>query len=101
LESYLAAIDQLRNNIRFFNGNKGFKSSDAVLNNANTLLAKAISKLEDEFKQLLISYRCVIAWEMLFMSHMQAATSDLYAIMKLQILFCYLIIICISEYYAS
>ncbi|KAJ6317301.1 hypothetical protein OIU76_012939 [Salix suchowensis] len=53
LKSYLEAIDQLRHNIHFFSGNKGFKSSDGVLNNANTLLAKAISKLEDEFKQLL------------------------------------------------
>ncbi|KAJ6349857.1 hypothetical protein OIU78_006110 [Salix suchowensis] len=53
LNSYLEAIDQLRHNIHFFSGNKGFKSSDGALNNANTLLAKAISKLEDEFKQLL------------------------------------------------
>ncbi|KAJ6767615.1 EXOCYST COMPLEX PROTEIN EXO70 [Salix koriyanagi] len=53
LKSYLEAIDQLRHNIHFFSGNKGFKSSDGVLNNANSLLAKAISKLEDEFKQLL------------------------------------------------
>lgn len=59
LESYLEAIEQLRNNIRFFNNNKSFKSSDGVLNNANSLLAKAISKLEDEFKQLLSSYRFV------------------------------------------
>lgn len=28
-----------------------------MLNNANSLLAKAISKLEEEFKQLLSSYR--------------------------------------------
>lgn len=61
LESYLEAIDQLRSNIHFFSGNKGFKSSDAVLNNANSLLAKAISKLEDEFKQLLASYRYVLS----------------------------------------
>ncbi|CAL1386908.1 unnamed protein product [Linum trigynum] len=55
LESYLEAIEQLRKNIRFFSSSKGFKSGDAVLDNANTLLAKAISKLEDEFKQLLVS----------------------------------------------
>ncbi|KAM5550597.1 exocyst complex component EXO70A1-like [Rosa sericea] len=57
LESYLEAIDQLRRNIRFFSSNKGLKSSDGVLSHANSLLSKAISKLEDEFKQLLKSYR--------------------------------------------
>ncbi|KAG6434204.1 hypothetical protein SASPL_105827 [Salvia splendens] len=57
LESYLQAIQQLRNNIQFFNSNKSFKSSDGVLNHTNNLLAKAISKLEEEFKQLLSSYR--------------------------------------------
>ncbi|KAI3783653.1 hypothetical protein L1987_42739 [Smallanthus sonchifolius] len=56
LEGYLEAIEQLRSNIRFFNNNKSFKSSDGVLNHANNLLSKAISKLEHEFKQLLSSY---------------------------------------------
>ncbi|KAF5737410.1 Exocyst subunit exo70 family protein A2 isoform 1 [Tripterygium wilfordii] len=56
LESYLEAIDQLRANVKFFSSNKGFKSSDGVLNHANNLLAKAISKLEDEFRQLLTIY---------------------------------------------
>ena len=59
LESYLAAIEQLRNNIGFFSSNKSLKTSDAVLNQANGLLAKAILKLEDEFKQLLLAYRFV------------------------------------------
>ncbi|KAL7107925.1 hypothetical protein ACP275_06G084100 [Erythranthe tilingii] len=58
LESYLQAIDQLRNNIHFFSSNKSFKSSDGVLNHTNSLLTKAISKLEEEFRQLLLSYRC-------------------------------------------
>jgi len=40
--------------------NKSFKSSDGVLNHANSLLAKAQSKLEEEFKQLLASYRFVL-----------------------------------------
>ncbi|KAG2310288.1 hypothetical protein Bca52824_021845 [Brassica carinata] len=57
LESYLEAIAQLRKIIRYFSSNKSFKSSDGVLNHANSLLAKAQSKLEDEFKQLLASYR--------------------------------------------
>ncbi|CAN4090192.1 unnamed protein product [Withania somnifera] len=56
LESYLQAIEQLRNNIRFFSNNKSFKSSDGVLSHANGLLTNAISKLEEEFKQLLLSY---------------------------------------------
>ncbi|GLT61182.1 hypothetical protein SLA2020_339040 [Shorea laevis] len=53
LESYLEAIDQLRSIVRFFSSNKSFKSSGGILNHTNSLLAKSISKLEDEFKQLL------------------------------------------------
>lgn len=60
LESYLAAIEQLRNNIRFFSTNKSLKTSDGVLNHANGLLAKAILNLEEEFKQLLLTYRFVV-----------------------------------------
>ncbi|KAG8651020.1 hypothetical protein MANES_07G086200v8 [Manihot esculenta] len=56
LKSYLAEINQLRSNIHVFSNNKNFKSSEAVLDNANNLLAKAISKLEEEFKRLLSSY---------------------------------------------
>ncbi|GJZ59915.1 exocyst complex component EXO70A1-like protein [Tanacetum coccineum] len=56
LEGYLEAIEQLRSNIRFFTNHKSFKSSDGVLSHANSLLSKAISKLEHEFKQLLSSY---------------------------------------------
>ncbi|KAL3645310.1 hypothetical protein CASFOL_010490 [Castilleja foliolosa] len=66
LESYLQAIDQLRTNIQFFSNNKSFKSSDGVLNHSNTLLAKAISKLEEEFKQLLSSYSKSVEPERLF-----------------------------------
>lgn len=66
LESYLEAIEQLRSNIKFFSSKKGFKSSDGVLNNANNLLAKAISKLEDEFKQLLASYSKPVEPDRLF-----------------------------------
>lgn len=68
LESYLEAIDQLRSNIRFFSSNKGFKSSDGVVSQANSLLAKAISKLEDEFKQLLLSYRFVFQCSTMLLS---------------------------------
>ncbi|XP_030449168.1 exocyst complex component EXO70A1 [Syzygium oleosum] len=56
LESYLEAIDQLRSTANFFKSNKSFKSSDGVLNHTNNLLAKAISKLEDEFRQILTNH---------------------------------------------
>ncbi|XP_054787202.1 exocyst complex component EXO70A1-like isoform X2 [Prosopis cineraria] len=57
LENYLNAIDQLRGNIQVFGSKKGFKSGDGIVSHANNLIAKAISKLEDEFKQLLSSSR--------------------------------------------
>ncbi|KAF7812229.1 exocyst complex component EXO70A1-like [Senna tora] len=66
LENYLEAIDQLRSNIQFFGSNKGFKSGDSVVNHANNLIAKAISMLEDEFKQLLSSYSQPVEPERLF-----------------------------------
>lgn len=66
LESYLDAIDQLKNNIQFFSSKKSFKSCDVVINNANVLLAKAISKLEDEFRQLLLSYSKPVEPDRLF-----------------------------------
>lgn len=66
LESYLEAVDQLKSNIRFFSSNKSFKSSDGVLNHANNLLSKAISKLEEEFRQLLTSYSKPVEPDRLF-----------------------------------
>eukprot|EP01018_Ginkgo_biloba_P012251 Gb_18937 [translate_table: standard] len=66
LAGYLAAVDQLRDNVQFFSSNKSFKSSDGVLNNANDLLAKAMLKLEEELKQLLSAYSKVVEPERLF-----------------------------------
>lgn len=66
LESYLEAIDQLRSNVDFFSSNKGFKCSDGVLNHANQLLSKAISKLEEEFRQLLLNYSKPVEPDRLF-----------------------------------
>ncbi|KAH9674379.1 exocyst subunit exo70 family protein [Citrus sinensis] len=66
LESYLEAIDQLRANIKFFSSNKSLKSSDGVLTQCNNLLAKAISKLEDEFRQLLKNYSKPVEPDRLF-----------------------------------
>ncbi|XVF07553.1 hypothetical protein REPUB_Repub06bG0149000 [Reevesia pubescens] len=66
LESYLEAIDQLRSNIQFFSNHKSFKSSDGIINHANNLLAKAISKLEDEFRTLLTNYSKPVEPDRLF-----------------------------------
>lgn len=66
LESYLEAIDQLRNSILFFSKKKNYRNSDGVVNHANSLLVKAISKLEDEFKQLLALYSKPIEPDRLF-----------------------------------
>ncbi|XP_028759158.1 exocyst complex component EXO70A1 [Neltuma alba] len=66
LENYLNAIDQLRGSIQFFGNKKGFKSGDDVVSQANNLVAKAISKLEDEFKQLLLSNSQAVEPERLF-----------------------------------
>ena len=67
LESYLGAIDQLKGNIQFFSSKKCFRSCDAVINNSNNLLTKAISKLEDEFKQRLLSYRFVFSCSLMLL----------------------------------
>ncbi|XP_022132414.1 exocyst complex component EXO70A1 isoform X2 [Momordica charantia] len=66
LESYLEAIDQLRSTNRFFTGNKNFKSSDTIIIHTTNLLAKAISKLEDEFRQLLTNYSKPVEPDRLF-----------------------------------
>lgn len=65
-ESYLEAIDQLRSNVKFFSNNKNFKSVDGVLRHANNLLAKAITKLEEEFKQILMNYSKPVEPDRLF-----------------------------------
>ncbi|CAM8878785.1 unnamed protein product [Rhodiola kirilowii] len=66
LEGYLEAIDKLRSNIKFFNSKKSTMSTDGVLNQANSLLSKALSKLEEEFKDLLSSYSKPVEPERLF-----------------------------------
>ncbi|KAL1331859.1 exocyst complex component EXO70A1 [Arachis duranensis] len=66
LESYLEAVDQLRNNLKFFNSKKSFKGSDGIINHTNGLLAKAIAKLEDEFRLLLTNYSKPVEPDRLF-----------------------------------
>lgn len=77
LESYLEAIDQLRSTIDFFKSNKTLKSSEGVINHANNLLTKAISKLEDEFRQLLTNYRFLFCCSKFSLINSQLKTSIL------------------------
>ncbi|KAJ7297132.1 hypothetical protein O6H91_Y078600 [Diphasiastrum complanatum] len=53
---YLTAVDQLQSNVEFFSYNRSFKSSDGALNHSRSLLAKAMTKLEEEFKQVLTQH---------------------------------------------
>ncbi|OAY84677.1 Exocyst complex component EXO70A1 [Ananas comosus] len=66
LESYLEAVDVLRGIVRFFTTEKNFRNADGILNHVNGLLAKSISKLEEEFRQLVISYSKPIEPDRLF-----------------------------------
>lgn len=66
LENYLEAIAKLRSNIKFFGSKSSFKNSDGVVSHASSLLSKAISKLQDEFNQLLLSYSKPVEPERLF-----------------------------------
>ncbi|KAJ7556869.1 hypothetical protein O6H91_05G102600 [Diphasiastrum complanatum] len=51
---YMAAVDELQRNIEFLSYNRSFKSSDNALDNARSLFSRAMGKLEEEFRQLLI-----------------------------------------------
>ncbi|KAL2643338.1 hypothetical protein R1flu_010925 [Riccia fluitans] len=53
LKGFLAAVDQLQQNVEFFSLNRSYKSSDGALNHAKGLLAKGMAKLEEEFKAVL------------------------------------------------
>ncbi|XP_047327680.1 exocyst complex component EXO70A1-like [Impatiens glandulifera] len=66
LEGYLEAIEQIKNSVSFFSNNKSFKNRVGVINHTNDVLEKAISKLEEEFKQLLSSYSKPVEPESLF-----------------------------------
>ncbi|XP_076893638.1 exocyst complex component EXO70A1-like isoform X2 [Bidens hawaiensis] len=55
LESYLEAVNQLKQIVRFFSTNKTLKSSIGVITHSTTLLQKASLMLEEEFRQLLTS----------------------------------------------
>ncbi|KAJ8424612.1 hypothetical protein Cgig2_000535 [Carnegiea gigantea] len=66
LEMYLEAVDQLKSINQFFTSNPKFKTTDQALTRVNNLLSKAISKLEDEFKQILTSYSKPVEPDRLF-----------------------------------
>lgn len=80
LESYLEAVEQLRSIIQFFTGNKNFKTGIGIVNQANSLLGKAILKLEEEFRQLLATYRFALIpalLSLLFLSLRLYLTEDI------------------------
>ncbi|KAL3698664.1 hypothetical protein R1sor_012740 [Riccia sorocarpa] len=56
LSGFLAAVDQLQENIEFFSVNRKYKSSDGLLNHAKVLLTVGMSKLEAEFMALLMHH---------------------------------------------
>jgi exocyst complex protein 7 len=58
-DGYFAAIDQLQTAVDFFTNNRSYKSSDAALHHAKGLLGKALTKLEEEFRHMLATNRCV------------------------------------------
>ncbi|CAD5195956.1 unnamed protein product [Musa acuminata subsp. malaccensis] len=66
LEGYLEAVDMLKSTVQHFSSNKSFKGCDGVMNHINSLLAKAILKLEEEFRQLLATYSKPIEPDRLF-----------------------------------
>ncbi len=57
LAGFLAAVDQLQNNVEFFTLNSSLKASDSALNYARGLLNKGMTRLAEEFKALLAQHR--------------------------------------------
>ena len=57
LEGYLEATDQIKSLMLFFGDYMKMKNTNTILDNCNNLLSKAISKLEDEFRDLLKTHR--------------------------------------------
>ncbi|PWZ44312.1 Exocyst complex component EXO70A1 [Zea mays] len=57
LKSFLEAMALLKGVIHFFSSNKKFKSCEGVLNQVNNLLTKSKLKIEEEFRQLMSTYR--------------------------------------------
>lgn len=56
-DGYFAAVNQLQSAVDFFSQNRSYKSSDAALHHAKGLLARALGKLEEEFRRMLAANR--------------------------------------------
>lgn len=57
LQGFLDAVDRLRSIERFFSSNRSYRTSDGVLNHVNSLLSKALVKMEAEFQNQLSQRR--------------------------------------------
>ncbi|CAK9270883.1 unnamed protein product [Sphagnum jensenii] len=53
---FLTAVDQLHTNVEYLTMNRSFKASDGALNHARELLAKGMTRLEEEFRVLLTQH---------------------------------------------
>ncbi|XP_002960879.2 exocyst complex component EXO70A1, partial [Selaginella moellendorffii] len=56
ISTYLGAVDQLKTNVDFFNFHRSFQTSDAAFKHARNLLLKAMTKLEDKFREHLTQH---------------------------------------------
>ena len=57
LQAYMRAMDQLRNNLHFFDSKRTFRNRDRIKSHINSLLVQAILMIEEEFRHLLSAYR--------------------------------------------
>ncbi|KAF3790575.1 Exocyst complex component [Nymphaea thermarum] len=63
---FLEALNQLKNVRQYFSSNRSMGNCDAVLNYLDGLIATAIQKLGEDFKQLLFSHSKVVEPDLLF-----------------------------------
>ncbi|XP_031499625.1 exocyst complex component EXO70A1-like [Nymphaea colorata] len=63
---FMEAVNQLKNVRQYFSSNRSMGNCDAVLNYLDGLIATAIQKLGEDFKQLLFSYSKVVEPDLLF-----------------------------------
>jgi hypothetical protein len=55
--SFLEAVDLLKGVFYFFSSNKNFKCCEGVLNQVDSLLTNSAQMIEEEFRQLMDTYR--------------------------------------------
>ncbi|KMZ68727.1 Exocyst complex component EXO70A1 [Zostera marina] len=68
IEGFMDAVNQLRSSSNFFRDNLKYESNTAMFTQVNTILSKAISKLELEFKTLLMSNSKLLDVQLLYES---------------------------------